>query len=97
MSNRNSQPIVVLEPSEATVGQLVVIKGQGFPKTTAVFVVILNPSVLLPSLLVETDRDGLFVTSTSFQLPGEYTFSACFWRRRRWDCASTPHELLIVT
>ena len=80
---------------QADVGEGVVVTGQGFPRNTAVFVVITN----MPSLLVQSDDSGSFQTSAVFSEAGSYVFSACFYVKAqggRWDCNSTAPVTLDV-
>ncbi len=72
--------------SPTTTGQAVSVTGSGFPRTTAVFVVITN----MPSILVQSDGSGSFQTGTFLSEPGTYRFSACFYKKGGWDCNSTP-------
>ncbi len=88
-------PTLTLAPNpHAEVGQWVTVTGDGFPKSTSVFVVITD----MPSLLVQTDRGGSFETGVAFDETGSYTFSACYLQNNgRWDCTSTaPLTLSVV-
>jgi hypothetical protein len=87
-------PTLALAPNpHADVGQWVTVTGEGFPKDTAVFVVITGSA----SLLEKTDRAGSFETGTAFAEVGSYTFSACYLQKNgRWDCSSTPPVTLEV-
>ncbi len=87
-------PTLTLVPNpHAEVGEQVAVMGDGFPKTTAVFVVITD----MPSLLVQTDRGGSFETSVAFDEAGTYTFSACYLKNNgRWDCGSISPVILEV-
>ena len=73
---------VTVDLASATAGgQPVSITGSGFPRNTAVFVVITD----MPSILVESDGSGSFETATVLSEPGTYWFSACFFKRTGWD------------
>jgi len=85
-------PTAAGETPHAAVGEPVKIEGAGYPRNTAVFVVITNS----PSLLVTTDGSGWFVTGTSFSQPGTYTFSACYLKKSGWDCGSVSPKTLVV-
>ena len=100
-NGNHKEPTIVLTPNpHAEVGQWIVVTGEGFPKDTAVAVVItqVSPvySSLIPTLGVETDRSGSFETGTSFDEPGIYAFSACFYKHRGWDCQSTTPKTVEV-
>ena len=87
-------PTLTLVPNpHAEVGETVAVIGDGFPKSTAVFVVITD----MPSLLTQTDRGGSFETAVAFDEAGSYTFSACYLKNNgRWDCTSTAPVTLEV-
>ena len=87
-------PTLTLAPNpHAEVGQWVTVTGDGFPKTTAVAIVITNS----PTLAVKTDRGGSSETGVAFDEAGSYTFSACYLQNNgRWDCKSTAPTTLDV-
>lgn len=78
-------------------GQAGPVEG-GFPRETAVFVVVtqVSPAHRSPPLLAQPDGPGSFQAATSFGDPAEYVFSACVYQRKdggSWDCGSgTPQS-----